>query len=131
VEKLLHLEDMPVQCLGEVGEVQVVSFFNVLIDCRWAKFKPFNWLNFLVVCNNFAFITSFLFDTDSENENEEFDRSDQPRRRPARLKVRKNEKGETQLHLSCISGNLALVKKLIEQVGHTESGNFVFTWSDN
>jgi NF-kappa-B inhibitor-like protein 2 len=83
-----------------------------------------------VVCNNFAFITSFLFDTDSENENEEFDLSDQPRR-PARLKVRKNEKGETQLHLSCISGNLALVKKLIEQVGHTESGNFLFTWSDN
>ncbi|PNF14176.1 Tonsoku-like protein [Cryptotermes secundus] len=54
--------------------------------------------------------------TDSESENEEFDRPNQPRR-PVRLKVRKNEKGETQLHLSCMNGNLALVKKLVEQ-GH-------------
>jgi ankyrin repeat protein len=65
----------------------------------------------------FAFIAAFLFDTDSESETEESDRPNQPRRQPARLKVRKNEKGETQLHLSCMNGNLALVKKLIEQVG--------------
>lgn len=59
---------------------------------------------------------AFLLDTDSDSENEEFDHSNQPRRRPVRLKVRKNEKGETQLHSACINGNLALVKGLVEQV---------------
>jgi len=58
----------------------------------------------------------FLLDTDSECENEVFDQANQPRRQPARLKVRKNEKGETQLHSACINGNLALVKRLVEQV---------------
>lgn len=80
---------------------------------------------------HFAFITAFLFATDSENENEEFDRPNQPRRQSARLRVRKNEKGETQLHLSCINGNLALVKKLIEQVGCIESQEICIIQSDN
>jgi 23S rRNA A1618 N6-methylase RlmF len=57
-----------------------------------------------------------LLDTESDSENEELDQPNQPRRRPVRLKVRKNEKGETQLHLACISGNLAFVKRLVEQV---------------
>jgi NF-kappa-B inhibitor-like protein 2 len=59
----------------------------------------------------------FLFDADSDSENEELDHPNQLRRRPVRLKVRKNEKGETQLHLACIGGNLAFVKRLVEQVG--------------
>jgi NF-kappa-B inhibitor-like protein 2 len=63
----------------------------------------------------------FLFDKDSDSETEEFDHPNQPRRRPVRLKVRKNEKGETQLHLACISGNLAFVKRLVEQVGPIRS----------
>jgi hypothetical protein len=58
----------------------------------------------------------FLLDTDSDSENEEFDHPNQPRRQPVRLKVRKNEKGETQLHSACINGNLAFVKRLVEQV---------------
>lgn len=33
------------------------------------------------------------------------------------IAVKKNEKGETQLHRACIAGNLALVRRLIEQ-GH-------------
>lgn len=59
---------------------------------------------------------AFLIDIDSDSENEEFDHSNQPRRRPVRLKVRKNEKGETQLHSACINGNPPLVKRLVEQV---------------
>ena len=57
-----------------------------------------------------------ILDTDSDSESEEFDHPNQPRRRHVRLKVRKNEKGETQLHSACISGNLALVKRLVEKV---------------
>ncbi|XP_047113180.1 tonsoku-like protein isoform X1 [Schistocerca piceifrons] len=53
----------------------------------------------------------------SESENEEFDRSRVTRKRSVGLKVRRNEKGETQLHTACIAGNKALVKKLLEQ-GH-------------
>lgn len=38
-------------------------------------------------------------------------------RRRGVIKVKKNEKGETQLHRACIAGNLTLVRRLIDQ-GH-------------
>ncbi|KAJ9577474.1 hypothetical protein L9F63_005975 [Diploptera punctata] len=54
---------------------------------------------------------------DSSTDDEEYDRPTNSRKRPRQLKVRRNEKGETQLHVACINGNLALAKRLIEQ-GH-------------
>lgn len=40
------------------------------------------------------------------------------RKRTKGFVVKKNNKGETQLHTACINGNASLVKHLIEQ-GHT------------
>lgn len=62
--------------------------------------------------------------SDSGEEPEENDptpavSADQPRtlRKRGFFSVKRNEKGETQLHRACISGNLAMVRRLIEQ-GH-------------
>ncbi|GFT32070.1 tonsoku-like protein [Nephila pilipes] len=57
---------------------------------------------------------SDLSDTDSENEGAINVRSKRRLRKPS-LKV--NEKGETPLHQACISGNLTVVKRLVEN-GH-------------
>ncbi|KAK7077238.1 hypothetical protein SK128_015394 [Halocaridina rubra] len=57
-----------------------------------------------------------LYFSDSENDHENFDRSQQPRQRKT-LAVRRNEKGETALHKACIAGNLSMVKRLLKQ-GH-------------
>ncbi|PSN40124.1 Tonsoku-like protein [Blattella germanica] len=53
----------------------------------------------------------------SDTDEEEYDRPRRDRKRPRRLIIRRNEKGETQLHVACINGNLNLAKRLIEQ-GH-------------
>lgn len=56
--------------------------------------------------------------TDSE-DNEEFDHAVRPvRKRNSRSSnlMKRNEKGETPLHVACERGNLALVKNLIKQV---------------
>ncbi|XP_063227977.1 tonsoku-like protein [Bacillus rossius redtenbacheri] len=57
-----------------------------------------------------------MLSDESASEGEEFDRPQPARKRP-RLKVRRNEKGETQLHTACISGRLVAVRTLLEQ-GH-------------
>lgn len=61
--------------------------------------------------------------SDSASENEENDEqnsketANQPRtlRKRGRFTVKKNEKGETQLHRACITGNLAMARRLIDQ----------------
>uniref|UniRef100_T1J276 Tonsoku-like protein n=1 Tax=Strigamia maritima TaxID=126957 RepID=T1J276_STRMM len=52
--------------------------------------------------------------SNSEAENEEFDR---PQRKGRKASAKKNEKGETQLHRACITGNINMVRRLIEK-GH-------------
>lgn len=58
----------------------------------------------------------------SENEGDGHEKTSnvqQPRtlRKRGCIKVKKNEKGESQLHRACITGNLSMVRRLIEQ-GH-------------
>lgn len=60
--------------------------------------------------------TALLFLDLSASDSDEFNRLRPNRKRRCGLKVRRNEKGETQLHTACISGNTALVKRLLEQV---------------
>lgn len=56
--------------------------------------------------------------TDVSDENETAEEvSPQRARRLRNMIVKKNAKGETQLHTACINGNISLVKKLLEQ-GH-------------
>lgn len=63
--------------------------------------------------------------SDSASENEEDDpkpaatNSNQPRtlRKRGFFTVKKNDKGESQLHRACIAGNLAMARRLIDQ-GH-------------
>ncbi|XP_068083333.1 tonsoku-like protein [Anabrus simplex] len=54
---------------------------------------------------------------DEEDENEEYDRPHHTRKQTQGLKIKRNEKGESQLHVACINGNLARVRKLLE-LGH-------------
>ncbi|XP_068149449.1 LOW QUALITY PROTEIN: tonsoku-like protein [Drosophila tropicalis] len=62
-------------------------------------------------------------DTLTDSDASDLDESEKPRpqrmTRGARsLTIKRNNKGETQLHQACIAGNLELVRRLIEQ-GHT------------
>ncbi|XP_042863522.1 tonsoku-like protein [Penaeus japonicus] len=54
--------------------------------------------------------------SDSEDDQENFDRPRQSRQKKSRV-VKRNEKGETPLHKACIDGNLTMVRKLLQQ-GH-------------
>lgn len=62
--------------------------------------------------------------SDSASENEEDDRKPAPNANQSRtlrkrgfFAVKKNEKGESQLHRACIAGNVAMVRRLLDQ-GH-------------
>ncbi|XP_068232660.1 tonsoku-like protein [Palaemon carinicauda] len=57
-----------------------------------------------------------VYFSDSENEQENFDRPRQARQKKTVI-MKRNEKGETLLHKACITGNLNMVKKLIMK-GH-------------
>lgn len=56
--------------------------------------------------------------SDSGSENEEVEQQRTTRKRGTALTIKRNLKGETQLHLACISGNFQLAERLINQ-GHT------------
>ncbi|KAH8380263.1 hypothetical protein KR009_009736 [Drosophila setifemur] len=65
----------------------------------------------------------FDLNTLTDSDASDLDESEKPRpqrttRGSRTIVIKKNNKGETQLHQACISGNLELVKRLIEQ-GHT------------
>ncbi|XP_055384111.1 tonsoku-like protein [Condylostylus longicornis] len=55
--------------------------------------------------------------TDSDNECEELQTLRPVRKARTSLTIKRNNKGETQLHQACISGNLNLARRLIDQ-GH-------------
>ncbi|XP_001353259.2 tonsoku-like protein [Drosophila pseudoobscura] len=65
------------------------------------------------------------FDLDTLTDSDASDMDESEKVRPQRatrgsrtLAIKKNNKGETQLHQACIAGNLELVRRLIDQ-GHT------------
>ncbi|KAH8375188.1 hypothetical protein KR200_001223 [Drosophila serrata] len=65
----------------------------------------------------------FDLNTLTDSDASDLDESEKPRPQRATrgsrsYTIKKNNKGETQLHQACISGNLELAKRLIEQ-GHT------------
>ncbi|XP_017074027.1 tonsoku-like protein [Drosophila eugracilis] len=65
----------------------------------------------------------FDLTTLTDSDASDLDESEKPRpqrttRGSRSLVIKKNNKGETQLHQACISGNLELVRRLIDQ-GHT------------
>ncbi|OWR44254.1 hypothetical protein KGM_207311 [Danaus plexippus plexippus] len=55
--------------------------------------------------------------TDLSDTDEEIAETNKPRRRGKGFAIKKNAKGETQLHVACISGNKALAERLLAQ-GH-------------
>jgi hypothetical protein len=62
---------------------------------------------------------SLFSDPEDAGDNEEYDRPKASRHRASRSRPflqRRNEKGETPLHVAAIQGNVTLVQKLIEQV---------------
>lgn len=60
-----------------------------------------------------------LSDSASENEEIELQSVNQPRalRKRGCITIKRNEKGETQLHRACITGNTSMVRRLLDQ-GH-------------
>ena len=66
-----------------------------------------------------------LSSSEDEIGEEEYDRSaSHGVARRVSYKIRKNEKGETELHVACIQGNFKRVKSLIERVCVTSRGRW-------
>ncbi|XP_063699917.1 tonsoku-like protein [Culicoides brevitarsis] len=58
-----------------------------------------------------------LFQSDDEERNDQKRSVERRKRTGINLQMKRNQKGETPLHLACISGNLTLVRQLLDQ-GH-------------
>lgn len=74
-------------------------------------------------CPVYFFILQFLSSSDDDCDNEEFDRTKSSLTtrvvgvaRRVGYKVKRNEKGETELHTACIQGNMKRVESLIHRV---------------